>query len=240
MVGGNGTFSNLHYPDPQQVTGLYDSSSQGGSAFYALRISKMNYVGATYQYQRLLSYPTEGVSETQTHAIVFFYTIYPTARFSISFFGGPQHSDTVEPQAAETRSWTPAVGASLSWQGRLSSLAASYSHVISGGGGLIGAVHMDNVSLSGRQQVTKTLSFSVSGMYAQNDVVGSALPGAYSGHTISASATAQQKFGQHVRLDLGYTRLHQDYSNVPILSATPDTNREFISLSYQFLRPLGR
>jgi len=35
MVGASGTFSYLHYPDPTQVPGLYDSSSEGGSAFYS-------------------------------------------------------------------------------------------------------------------------------------------------------------------------------------------------------------
>src|SRR5579884_2336369 len=33
MVGISGLFTNLHYPDPTQVPGLYDSSSKSGSAF---------------------------------------------------------------------------------------------------------------------------------------------------------------------------------------------------------------
>ena len=89
MIGASGTFTNLHYPNPSQVPGLFDSSSQGGSAFYSLRLSKMHYLGVTYQYQRLLAYPTAGQSETQTHAALLFYTIYPTSHSSISFFGGP-------------------------------------------------------------------------------------------------------------------------------------------------------
>ena len=60
MIGAGGTFTNLHYPDQTQVPGLFDSESQGGSAFYAYRVSKMHYIGVTYQYQRLLSYPTAG------------------------------------------------------------------------------------------------------------------------------------------------------------------------------------
>jgi hypothetical protein len=240
MVGASGTFSTLHYPDPAQVPGLYDSSSQGGIGFYSLRVSKMNYLGATYQYQRLLSYPTEGATETQTHAILLFYSLYATSRLSVSVFGGPQHSDTVQPLAAEARSWTPAVGASLSWQAPLTSLAASYSHVISGGGGLVGAVHLDSANASVRQQVTKALSLSFAGTYTQNNVLGATLPGASSGHSLSATAILQQRFGQYVSLQLGYSRLHQDYSDVTVISETPNTNREFVSLSYQFSRPLGR
>jgi hypothetical protein len=247
MVGASGTFTNLHYPDPSQVPGLSDASSQSGLAFYSLRVAKMNYLGVTYQYQRLVSYPILGNSETQTHAVLFFYTLYPASRFSITFFGGPQHSDTIQPpqpplnlQLPAARAWTPAAGASLAWQGRLNTLAASYSHVIAGGGGLIGAVQMDSAAASVQQRITKTLTGSVSGTYAQNDVLGTPILGASNGHSISGTASLQQQFGQHLSVQLGYTRLHQDYSGISILASTPNTNREFVSLSYQFSRPLGR
>jgi hypothetical protein len=247
MVGASGTFSNLHYPNQEQVPGLFDSSTQGGSAFYSFRISKMHYIGATYQYQRLMSYPTAGVTETQTHAILFFYTLYASSRLSLSIFGGPQHSDTVQPplpplklQVPEARAWTPAAGASMSWQGRLTNVALSYSHIISGGGGLAGAVKMDTASGSIRQQLARRLSGSVSGLYAQNNILGSVFGASTNGHTISGTASLQQELGQHINVQLGYTRLHQVYSGVAVLATVPNTNREFVSISYQFSRPLGR
>lgn len=248
MVGGNGTFTNLHYPNPTQVPGLSDSSSQGASAFSSLRISKLHYVGVNYQYQRLLSYPTQGLNETQTHAILFFYTLYATPTFSVSFFGGPQHSDTVQPplpplniQLPAARAWTPAAGASLSWQGRVNSVAVSYKHIISGGGGLFGAVQMDSASASMQQQIARSLSGSLAASYAQNDLLASPLfGGASSGHTISGTVSLQKQFGEHFNAQVGYTRLHQSYGGVAVLSTNPDTNREFVSVSYQFSRPLGR
>lgn len=247
MVGATGTFTNLHYPNQAEVPGLYDSSSQGGSAFYSLRVSKTHYIGATYQYQRLLSYPSAGQNETQTHAILLYYTLYATSRFSISMFAGPQYADTVQApltqlhiQLPASRAWTPAAGGSLSWQGRLTTLALSYSHVISGGGGLFGAVHMDSGTASIRQQITRRLSASLAGGYAQNNMLGSILAGGNNGHTVSGTASLQQQFGEHISMELGYTRLHQSYSNVPVLSLTPNTNREFVSVSYHFSRPLGR
>jgi len=247
MVGATGTFTNLHYPDQAQVPGLFDSSSQAGSVFLSFRASKMHYIGVTYEYQRLLSYPTQGQNETQTHAILFFYTLYATSRFSVSFFGGPQYAD-VGPQFFSTesaplpafRSWNPAAGGSASWQGRVTSLAVGYSHLISSGGGLIGAVRADSASASIRQRLSRTLTASLAGGYAQNDVLGATPQLSSSGHTVSGTATLQQQFRQHVNLQLGYTRLHQDYSDVAVLAATPDTNREFVSISYQFFRPLGR
>jgi len=250
MVGASGMFSNLHYPNPAQVPGLFDSSSQAGLVFYALRIARKHYFGVSYGYQRLLSYPTAGQNETQTHAALLFYTVYPARRLTISFFGGSQYSDTVQSLPSLTmREWTPAGGASLSWQGRLNSLALSYVHIISSGGGLIGAVQMDSGNLSIRQQIIKTLRLSVGGGYAQNDLLGGAststttggpASGVANGHSISGTATLQQQFGQHLSAQLGYTRLHQDYSGVAVLALFPNTNREFVSLSYQFARPLGR
>jgi hypothetical protein len=245
MVGVSGTFTNLHYPNLTQVPGLYDTSSQGGLAFYSHRVGRSQYLGATYGYQRLLSYPATGLSETQTHAALLFCTFSPSSsRFSLSLFGGPQYSDTVQPplpplqpQASETRSWTPAAGASLGWQGRLNTFAFSYIHIVSSGGGLTGAVQLDSATASLKQKITRTLSASVGGGYARNSVLGVTYN---DGHSISGVVSLQQQLGQHLGAQFGYTRIHQSYNNVAIISATPDTNREFVSISYQFIRPLGR
>ena len=247
MTGASGSFTNLHYPDQSQVPGLYDSASQSGSAFYSFRVSKVHYLGAVYQYQRLLSYPTAGASETQTHATLLFYSFYPSATFSISLFGGPQHSATIEPpvspldpRPAEARAWNPAAGASVSWQGQRNSFAVSYFHVISGGGGLIGAVQADSAMMSFRQQVSRTLTASVDGGYVQSNIVGAAFAGTSNGHTWSGSALLEQQLGRRLSVQFGYTRIHQTYTDIPIISLHPDTNREFISLNYRFSRPLGR
>jgi hypothetical protein len=247
MIGASGTFTNLHYLDPSEVPGLYDSSSQGGSAFYAYRISKMHYIGVTYQFQRLLSFPAPGTNETQTQSILLIYTLYANPHFSISFFGGPQYanvgpqySDTVSAPSPASQSWHPEAGGSLSWQGRMTSLAVSYSHMISGGGGLIGAVHLDSATGSIRQQLSRMLSASLAGGYSQNDVLAATPVASNNGHTLTGTASVQQQFGQHLNVQLGYTRLHQDYSGVAVLSSNPNTNREFVSISYQFSRPLGR
>jgi len=252
MVGASGTFTNLHYPNQAEVPGLVDSGSQSGSAFYSLRIARRHYMGVVYQYQRLLAYPVPGTNETQTHAALVFYTVYLRPRFSISLFGGPQYADigTQWPPTTCTnivgtcptpgsRNWNPAAGGSLGWQGHLSSVAISYVHLISSGSGLIGAVRMDNASASIRQQLTRRLSASVAGGYTQNDVLDAPPTVSSNGHTVLGTAGLQQQFGQHLNLQLGYTRIHQDYASVAVL-ATPNTNREFVSISYQFAKALGR
>jgi hypothetical protein len=249
MIGAGGTFTNLHYPNQGEVPGLFDSESQGGSAFYAYRISDVHYVGITYQYQRLLTFPTQGQNETQTDAVFPFYVFSPSKRFSISMFGGPQYSD-VGPQfivgaslpQPGSRSWTPAGGTSVNWQGQFTSLALSYTHSIASGGGLIGAVEMNAANASIRQQIGRALTASLTGGYFQNTVLGNLPPsvaGSTNGHSVSGTAALQRTFGEHLNVQLGYSRIHQTY-NVAAISTTPDTNREFVSLSYQFSRPLGR
>src|ERR1700733_4874695 len=241
MVGASGTFTNLHYPNPAEVPGLLDAASRGGSAFYSYRVTRQPYIGGTYQYQELLSYPSLGTNQTQTHGAFFFYTFYPTPRFSFSFFGGPQYY-SAGPQFLSagqaplpaSQSWTPAAGASLSWQALHTAMTLSYLHTVSGGGGLIGAVELDSANASVRRQVTRNLAASLTGSYADNGVLSLSSLG---GHSISGSAALERRLGEHVKLQGGYTRLHQDYS---FISANPDTNRGGVSVSYQFARPLGR
>ena len=249
MVGASGTFTNLHYPDQAEVPGLFDSASQGGLVFYSVRVSRINYFGATYQYQRLAVVSRAGNQRDANPRVASFLHACIRRRDSRFPFSEGRNTQTVGPQFSDTgidrldrgfQSWNPAAGGSLGWQGHLSSLAISYAHLISSGGGLIGAVKTDNVSASIRQQLRRTLSASVAGGYAENDILAAAPLTAGNGHTVSGTASLQQLFGQHLNVQLGYTRLHQNYSTVAVLAATPDTNREFVSISYQFSRPLGR
>lgn len=241
MVGANGTFANLHYPDQAQVPGLYDTATRAGSAFYSLRVSRKQYIGVTYQYQKLLAYPAATTTDTETHAFLFFYTVYPTPRFTISLFGGPQRSETSQPAQPSTHDLTPAAGASLSWQARRTAVAISYTHLVTGGGGLIGAARSDAANLGLRQQITRNFGASLGGAYSNSQVliVGGIFPDT-SGHSISGSASLQRQFGKNLSVQLGYTRLHQIYNNVPAVSANPDTNREWVSVSYAFTKALGR
>jgi hypothetical protein len=240
MIGASGTFTNLHYPNAAQVPGLFDSSSKGGSAFYNHRLSTMNYIGATYQYQTFFSYPSGGQSETQTQSVLLFYTLYFKPTLSLSLFGGPQYSNTQQLGLPPSQSWSPAGGASFGWQGKVTSVAASYSQAINGGGGLVGAVHYYGLNASVRQQITRNLNAAISGSYANNEVI-DPLPGFNnSGHTVSGNASLQRQINQNLTAGVQYSRVHQIYNDVPAISVLPDHNRVAGTISYQFSKPLGR
>jgi hypothetical protein len=245
MVGVSGTFTNLHYSNPAEVPGLYDSGSKGGSAFYTHRLSGKHYVGATYQYQMLRAYPVGFRAQTTTNSLMLFYSVYLKPTVSLSFFGGPQYSDTQESIAPTLRSWSPAAGASLAWQERETNFAVSYSRMIAPGGGLVGAVRQDAAKVSLRRQLTRAMSGGLAAEYANNRLLDSGalqLVGGFndSGHSVSGTVSLGRQLGQHFSLDLAYSRLHQSYSDIEAITGAPDTNRAWMSVSYQFARPLGR
>jgi len=241
MVGASGTFTNLHYPDPAEVPGLFDSSTTGGSAFYDHRLSKKQHIGVSYQYQRILSYPVGARSQTQTHTIFGFYTLYLTPRLSLSLSGGPQYSDVAQSPQPASRSWSPAATASLGWQGQRTSFAASYSRIVTGGGGLQGAFHSNSANASASWQIVRTWSVGAGASYAINKTLTPFVflsnPG---GHSLSGTVSMRHPIGQHLSAEAGYSRVHQSYGGIPVIANSPDINREFITISYQFARPLGR
>lgn len=241
MVGGGGTFTNLHYPNLAEVPGLYDSSSRGGSAFYSHRLSKNHYLGVQYQYSQILAFPTGAQFEIESHTLFLFYTVYLKPTLSLSFSSGPQRYQATQRGLSASDSWSPAAIASLGWQGHRTSFAASYAHSITGGGGLIGAFRSNNAIVSARWQMDRRWSMGVAGNYASYDNVTPMLLNANpGGHTISGTASLHHPIGQYFDAEVGYTRIHQSYSDIAAVAAAPDTNREYIGISYRFIRPLGK
>jgi len=245
MIGASGAFTNLHYLNSNEVPGLYDSSSRGGVAFYSDRLSATRYLGATYQYSQLLGSSPGGLngaqSETQAQTISLFFTVYLKPSLSLSLSGGPQYYEYSQSPLPTSRSWAPAATASMGWQGRHTNFAASYSHGVSGGGGLLGTYNSNGLNASARWQPARSWIIGSGTSYVITKNVSSSMalanPG---GHMLSGTVTVQHPISDHLSVEVGYTRLHQSYSSISVISNAPDTNREYISVAYQFTRPLGR
>jgi len=243
MAGLSGTFTDLRYPNPAEAPGLYDSSSTGGSAFYSRRLSEKYSVGVSYQYMDMLAYQAGGHSstQTQTQTVFLFLTAYLKPTLSLSLSGGPQHSDATQPPLPPSRSWSTMAMASLGWQGQRTSLAASYSQMVTSGGGLAGGYHSNMANVSGRWQLSRTWTVGLAAGYQLYKALTPAFLGSTSGgHTVSGTASVQHPLGQHLTMQAGYTRIQQSYEGIAAISATPGTNQEFVSISYQFARPLKR
>jgi len=241
MLGAAGSSTILHYFDRAQVPGLYDSTSSGSSVFYNHRLSERQYAGANYQYLRILADPDNSLSLTHTHSLLFFYTIYVKPHLSFSVSAGPQHFDVVELSYMAYRGWSPAVTASMGWQGRRTSFAASYAQLVSAGGGLADAFKSKSASGSASWQLARSWQVGSGASYGINKSVGPSTSSSnLGGHSILGTVAVQHPLSEHLNVEVGYTRLHQSYSVIPLISSAPDCNREFVTISYQFARPLGR
>jgi hypothetical protein len=238
MIGATGLFSYLHYLNPSQVPGLSNSQSTGAEGFYSLRISGRHYVGTRYQFATLLSTPNH--AQTETQSVVMFYTIYLQPNTSLSLYAGPQYSDSYGGGLLPVKNWSPSYGGSVGWQGQRTSFALSAGRTVSAGGGLQGAVNMENATAFIRRQLTKAWIGGLSAYYENSLLLTSQLSATNGGHSISGTLSLHRQIRETLALELAYTRLHQSYPNVTAVSAVPNVNRVWLSLSYQFTRLIGR
>lgn len=241
MVGGEGFYTELHFPNLSQVPGLFNSNSRGGSAFYSHRVSNGQYAGASYRYVLSQANPTNASSETQTNTVFGFYTVYLNRTVSVSISGGPQLVDATQAGSFAYRAWRPSVMASVGWQSSHLNVAVSYLKTVSGGGGLVGAFDSSSVNTSLRWRLNKVWTVGSTASYAVNsNVTPKFALSSPSGHNASVTASIERPIGTRVNAEVGYTRLQQNYSGIPVISAAPDSDRIFVSIAYQFTKPLGR
>jgi hypothetical protein len=248
MIGGSGKVWESNYPNPAEASGLYNSNSLGGTIFYNHRLSRKQYVGVTYQYLRSQSNPVTvqpnsalAQTETRTHTILAFYTIYLNPTFSLSLSVGPQHSDIFQSPSLPFSSWSPSVMASIGWQRSHTNFVATYLRTVSGALGLPGAFNSNSANASVQWQIARTWTVGSTGNYSNSkNITPSFLTTNQGGLTVSGTVSVQHSLGEHLEVGAGYARLYQSYSGIAVISAVPDTNRGFVSLSYQLKRPLGR
>jgi hypothetical protein len=244
MIGGGGGSNLLRAPN-YGSSGGYDSNGQVASAFFNRRLTLTQTVGVNYQYTRNVSTYAAGAFEIQLHGVMLFYSFAPGEHFSASIAAGPQYySETVTSSVTSlpaTNAWTPTVTASFGWQVERSSVAASLSRTVSGGGGLLGAYVGESASLHARHQFARTWTIDVGGDYGdyKNSTPQSltAYPG---GHTINGEISLDHPIGEHLHSTIGYQRMHRTYSGNTALAIDPDADRAYFTVSYQFSRPIGR
>jgi hypothetical protein len=248
MIGAGGIIATSNYPSPAQASGLYNSRSGGGSAFYNRRLSSGQYIGVTYQYLRsqgvpvnALANPANVQNEVETHTVLPFYTIYFGPALSLSLSCGPQYFDAAESISQSFHSWVPSATASIGLQKSYTNFVASYSRTVTGGVGLPGIFNSNSASASLGRQITRTWNLGLAASYAINKNITPFLPSSSpGGHSISGTVSVQHSLSEHLKVEVGYLRLHQSYDDIVVISSAPDSDRGFISVSYQLSRPLGR
>lgn len=241
MVGGEFREVDLRYPNSAQAVGLYESTTLSGEGFYSRRISSNEYIGALFREEKLSAFP-DG-SDTGAQGVLFFYSRTIISRLSFSLSAGPEHSTTYRNTyltTAPLRTWSPAFGTGLRWQGDRTSISGNFTRRIQGGGGLLGAVRASTIDVSAKYQLSRLISVQIAAGYADNTVLGwNTSATSASGHGFLASTSLERQLGQHFSLQIGYGREQQRYVWLPASSGLETRNRSWISLTYRFDRPLG-
>ena len=241
MLGFGGNFAISDYLNSQQVPGLYNSRSAGGSVFYSRRLGEKYYLGVNYQYADILASQT-GLpgTHTQTQTAFAFLSVYLKPTFSISISGGPQHYASTQPPYPAVSGWSPMMMVSAAWQGQRTTLAASFSRVVSGGGGLGGAFHSTSFGVSANWRVSRNWNAGLGAAYGDSATLTPLFLGSSAGRTISGTVSAQRALGEHAGVQFGYSWSNQNYHNIQAIASAPNVNRVFVSLNYQFTKPLQK
>ena len=241
MVGASGSFYDLHFTNVPAGTQLTDTDTASGSAFWLHRIFHEDWGGLSYRFDHITSNPGNDV--TQVHSFLAVDTLSLWKRLTLTGFIGPQYSEsqgTGTAQPLQPSGWSVSGGAEGGWQGERTSVAAGYSRSVSDGGGVLGAVHLQAVHGNFRRVLVPGWAVALTASHGTNQSIFTT--GASSITVTSAGIALERNVGKSIGLRLGYTHDFQEqYLALPSATPTLDAsrNRFFVTLSYQWAKPLG-
>jgi hypothetical protein len=239
MIGGGVDSIIFELPNPASAEGLDNSNGIGGSVFYNRRLSRSQYFGLNYAYARILAYPMNEVSETQTHVLLPFYTLYFSQDFSFSISAGIEHVNTTAFQEPTTTAWAPTISASVGWQGARGSCAANFTRIASAGGGLLGAYDSKSFNASGTRKLSRTWTGDVSAGYSSvHSITPLTASNILGGNTLTAGAFLDHPIGERFSIQFQYQHFHENYNGTTAIAT--DSDHASATLTYHLSRPLGR
>jgi hypothetical protein len=216
---------------------LYGGSVYSAETYYNHQFTLRNWGGISLRGQRFDMDRTIGRTDSVSLLFLYGYNFRPN--LTLSLFGGPELSSTDTrlgiPAALASfprRMWSPAAGAVLSAKGRRSGGSASYTHQISGGGGLSSAVTLDSVDAEVFRRYGRRMQVGPGFTYSLNSPI-AATP---SLRMYSARVQASYQIG-NITLSGSYSR---DNRAVPGSDASASADNVWLSFTYYFLKPLGR
>jgi len=245
VIGASGSFNDLHFSDVPAGFSLFDSRSTAASAFWFHGLFGRDWAGISYRFQRVTFEPSgatgEPGGETRVHSIMVVNTVSLPGRFTVTGFIGPEHSDN-QGQTSQFSDWLLAGGVDAGWQKEHTSVAAGYSRRINDGGGVLGVVRVQSVHGGVRQQLLPGWAVAVGASYGHNESLTVPSPGsARSVNSASVSASLERNLGKSLGLYVGYAHDFQEQIGAADPFQGPaHRNRYFVTLGYQWARPLGR
>ena len=256
LIGASGSFYDLRFtnvPAGTQPCGgsavniscvLTNSQTATGSAFWLHRLIGKDWGGISYRYDRITFNPS---GESRVHSFLAMNTLSLSNRFTLTGFIGPQYSENqgLVPgalQSTQSSDWSVAGGAEAGWANQRTSLSAGYSRSISDGGGVLGVVRLQNVYGTFRHELVPGWAIALMASHGTNQSL--IVPSAGDASSInltSAGISLARNVGKSIGLRLGYSHDFQEQFGLPAPNPTIDAhrNRFFVTLSYQWAKPLG-
>ena len=250
LIGASGSFYDLHFTNVPADTPLTNSQTVSGSAFWLHRIIGPDWGGASYRFDRITF--DVGGGETQVHSFFVMNTVSFSKRFTLVGFIGPQYSENqglvpLALQPTQSNDWSVAGGAEGSWKNQHTSVSAGYSRIISDGGGILGSVLLHTVQANFRRQLTPGWAAALTASHGTNQsLIVPLATSASSVNLTSAGISLERNVGKSFGLRMGYSHDFQQQFGVPgptptspLQTLDASRNRFFVTLSYQWAKPLG-
>jgi hypothetical protein len=244
LIGASGSFFDSHFSNVAGEQQLANTQTASGSAFWLHRIFREDWGGVSYRFDRITFDPS---GESRVHSFYAVNTLSLSKRFTLSAFVGPQYSENQgliygASQPTNTNGWSVAGGAEVGWRDQHTSVSGGYSRIISDGGGVLGAVRLQTVHGNFRRQLTPGWAAALTASYGTNQSL--TVPFATSASSInltSAGISLERNVGKSVGLRMGYTHDFQQQFGLPAPAPTQNASRNqvFVTLSYQWAKPLG-
>jgi hypothetical protein len=249
LIGASGSFFDTHFSNAAAGAQLANTQTATGSAFWLHQLFHGDWGGLSYRFQRITFSP---VGETLVHSFMAVDTVSLSKQFTLTGFVGPQYSNNqgLIPgalQPTQSIEWSVAGGAEFGWRNQHTSASAGYSRIISDGGGLLGAVRLQTVHGNFRRQLTARWAAALTASYGTNDSL--TVPFVNSASSInvtSAGISVERNVAKSLGFRMGYEHDFQQqfglpgvFQTSPLQTLDANRNRFFVTLSYQWAKPLG-
>lgn len=246
LLGASGSYYDLHFSNVPAGVVLSDTQTATGSVFWLHKMFRGDWAGLSYRFQRITIGPQ---GETLVDTAMLVDSLKLGNGFSLSAFAGPQYAAntfllTGETQTSQSNHWSGAGGLEAGWRNKKTSLIVGYSRAISDGGGLLGAVRLENEYGNLRRELAPGWAATLTAGHGTNTALEPPSAGSPTSINLtSVGAGLERNIGKSLGLQLGYTHDFQQQFEVPSAvvpgSVDASRNRFVVTLSYQWAKPLG-
>ena len=246
-LGVDGAFKEIHGNEiGVPTTNLINTHDTLGSVFLSHQLSARQAVGVQGQFLDMV-FPGQDV-RTRTYGALLFDQVSVSARMNFTVFAGPEYSQihnqvllnlfgNVLKIPISSTLWSPSVGATFDWHGQRLGLLASFARRVSDGGGLLGAVQMNDGSLRLKRKFGKRWVADLDGQMTVFELLNE--PGVENLEMLQLGAAVNYALREHFWIRAEYQRLHHIGGFHPSFFSV-NHDRVTVSVERYFTLPIGR